>query len=175
MKRKLDLNFVQDTSGPDSRAGWLLLFIGLAMFIEFAVSYIDANNGQEKLLHQMERANIPLERSTPPKHEQFTDKEFEAAVKMYDRLAAPWEIFFTGLESIKNSNIAIRSIQPDVQTGILLLEGEAKDYPAVLTFVSQLRVTQPFSKVFLVRHEVKRDDPQHPVAFLISTHWMKAK
>jgi hypothetical protein len=67
--------------------------------------------------------------------------------------------------------VAILSIQPDMQTGLLRIEGEAKDYAAVLTMVARLRTTEPFSEVFLLRHEIKRDDPQHPVGFTMSMRW----
>lgn len=77
------------------------------------------------------------------------------------------------MESVKNSNAAILSIQPDVKTGMLQIEGEAKDYAAVLTLIAQLRITKPFSEVYLLRHEIKRDDPQHPVSFALSMHWAK--
>ena len=89
------------------------------------------------------------------------------------RLSTPWDAFFTGLESVKNSKVAILSIQPDMRSGLLQIEGEAKDYAAVLTLVAQLRETKPFSDVFLSRHEIKPDDLQHPVVFALTTRWSK--
>jgi hypothetical protein len=112
-----------------------------------------------------------------PGHEstdhQFTDNEISEARQIINRLTVPWDAFFTGLESVSKLNVAILSIQPDMQTGLLRIEGEAKDYASVLTMVARLRMTKPFSEVFLLRHEIKRDDPQHPVSFTVSMHWVK--
>lgn len=108
-----------------------------------------------------------------PSHPQYSEKDFEEAKQIINRLSMPWEAFFAGLESISSKKVAILSIEPDMKTGVLQLEGEAKDYPAVLTFISQLRTTQPFAEVFLTHHEFKRDDPQQPVAFTLSMHWVK--
>lgn len=104
---------------------------------------------------------------------QFADKDFEEARQIINRLSAPWDAFFAGLESVSTENVAILSIEPDMQTGLLRIEGEAKDYAAALTLVAQLRTTKPFSEVFLLHHEIKRDDPQHPVGFTLSLHWAK--
>lgn len=173
MKKRLDLNFLQTASQTQSFAGWLLLAAGIGMFLEFAVSYVQLHDARSVLLQQMNGTRTHSNVQAQGRYGQFAEKDFEDAEKIFGRLATPWDAFFTGLESIKNSNIAIRSIQPDVQTGILQIEGEAKDYASVLTLVAQLRVTKPFSEVFLLRHEVKRDDPQHPVLFLVSSRWIK--
>lgn len=145
------------------------------MFLEFSVSYVQLHDTRSELFQQVngarDHSNVPPQ----GRYGQFGEKDFEDAEKVFGRLATPWDAFFTGLESIRNPNIAIRSIQPDVQTGILQIEGEAKDYASVLTLIAQLRVTKPFSEVFLLRHEVKRDDPQHPVMFLVSSRWTSRK
>ena len=85
----------------------------------------------------------------------------------------PMGCVFNGIESVSKKNVAILSIEPDVQTGLLRIEGEAKDYASALTLVAKLRTTKPFSDVFLLRHEIKRDDPQHPVNFTVSMQWVK--
>jgi Tfp pilus assembly protein PilN len=69
--------------------------------------------------------------------------------------------------------VAILSIQPDMQTGLLRIEGEAKDYAAALTLVANLRETKTFSDVFLLHHEIKHNDLQHTVGFTLSMRWIK--
>lgn len=171
--RRLDLNFQKPPSRPSRTAGWLLLVTGLALLIEMGVSYDRLQNDREAMNQEIKTSHIRLDMQTNDSTYQFTDKDFEEGRQIINRLTTPWDAFFVGLESVKNSNVAILSIQPDMKTGLLQIEGEAKDYAAVLTLVAQLRVTKPFSDVFLLRHEVKRDDPQHPVTFALSTHWTK--
>lgn len=171
--RRLDLNFQKPANRPSRTAGWLLLLTGLALLAEMGVSYDRLQNDREAMNKEIRTSHIRLDTQESSSRYQFTDKDFEEGHQIVGRLSTPWDAFFVGLESIKSSDVAILSIQPDVQTGLLQIEGEAKDYAAVLTLVAQLRVTKPFSNVFLLRHEVKRDDPQHPVSFALSTHWAK--
>jgi hypothetical protein len=171
--RRLDLNFQKPPNSPSRMAGWLLLLTGLALLVELGVSYDRLQNDREAMNEEIRTSHIRLDEQEYESNYQFTDKDFEDGRQIINRLATPWDAFFVGLESIKNSNVAILSIQPDMQTGLLQIEGEAKDYAAILTLIAQLRMTKPFSEVFLLRHEIKRDDPQHPVAFALSTHWTK--
>ncbi len=125
--------------------------------------------------HDITESKLRLDEvGTGKRYSQFTHKDFAAASEIIDRLATPWDAFFTGLESVSNERVAILSMAPDMQTGLLRIEGEAKDYAAVLTLVAQLRATKPFSEVYLSSHEMKRDDADHAVKFVISTHWVKS-
>lgn len=173
--QKLDLNFQQAPDQPSKMAGWLLLLVGLALLVEMGVSYNKLLNERAKLDKEIKTSRLQLDMSRKePSHQQYSVKDFEDARQVINRLSTPWDAFFAGLESIKSQKVAILSIEPDMKTGVLRIEGEAKDFPAVLTFVSKLRTTKPFSEVFLTRHEFKRDDPQHPVVFILSMHWVKA-
>lgn len=174
-KGRLRLDFQQAVDIPRRLAGWLLLLAGLALLAEMGFSYDKLQREREvihgEILTSKLRMNIPHE---TPIVRKFSDEDFEKARQIIGRLSTPWDEFFAGLESVSNENAAILSIEPDVQTGLLRIEGEAKDYASVLTLVAQLRTTKPFSKVFLLRHEIKRDDPQHPVGFTLSLHWVKS-
>jgi Tfp pilus assembly protein PilN len=171
--RRLELNFQKSPNCPSRTAGWLLLLTGLALLIEMGVSFDRLQNDREAMNQEIKASHIRLDAPLRDSNYQFTEKEFEDAQQIVNRLVTPWDAIFVGLESIKNSNVAILSIQPDMNTGLLQIQGEAKDYAAVLTLIAQLRVTKPFSDVYLLHHEVKRDDPQHPVTFSLSTHWTK--
>lgn len=172
--RRLELNFQQPPDRPRRAAGWLLFVTGLALLIEVGVSYDRLQRDRAKMNHEIVASRLNLDTSHKESVDtHFEDKDFEVAQQILGRLATPWDAFFVGLESVDNAKVAILSMQPDLQTGLLKIEGEAKDYAAVLTLVAQLRVTKPFSEVFLSHHEIKRDDPQHPVGFTLTMHWVK--
>ncbi len=171
--RRLELNFQKQPDRPNRMAGWMLLLAGVALLIEWGISYERLQNDRDAMNQEIKTHHIHLDAYENESGYQFTEKDFEDGRQIIKRLSAPWDAVFVGLESVKNSKVAILSIQPDMKTGLLQLEGEAKDYAAVLTLIAQLRVTKPFSEVYLLRHEIKRDDPQHPVAFALSTHWTK--
>jgi hypothetical protein len=171
--RRLDLNFQLPPYHSSRTAGWLLFLTGLALLVEMGVSYDRLQNDREVISLEIQTSHVRLDTQKIDSNSHFNEEDFEAARQIILHLSAPWEAFFVGLESVKNPNVAILYIQPDMKTGLLQIEGEAKDYAAVLTLIAQLRVTKPFSEVFLLRHEVKRDDPQHPVSFVLSTRWVK--
>lgn len=172
--RRLDLNFQQRPDRPSSVAGWLLLIVGLVMLIEMGVSYSRLQREREAINNEIRTSRLIVDTSRrEASAPQFAEKDFDEARQIIKRLSSPWKEIFAGLESVNSKNVAILSIQPDMQTGLLRIEGEAKDYAAVLTLVAQLRTTKPFSDVFLSHHEIKRDDPQHPVVFTVSMRWVK--
>lgn len=171
---RLQLDFQQAVDTPRRLAGWLLLLASLALLAEMGVSYEQLQHDREAMNREIQTSRFNLDMShKEPASRQFADKDFEEARQIINRLSAPWDAFFAGLESVSTENVAILSIEPDMQTRLLRIEGEAKDYAAALTLVAQLRTTKPFSEVFLLRHEIKRDDPQHPVGFTLSLHWAK--
>ncbi|MBI5436187.1 MAG: hypothetical protein HY937_03660 [Nitrosomonadales bacterium] len=173
--RRLELNYQKPANPPRKMAGWMLLLAGLALLIEMGVSYDRLQSEREAMNREIRTSKIRMD--TPSElhiTREFTDKDFEEGRQIINRLSTPWDAFFAGLESVSNENVAILSIEPDMYTGLLRIEGEAKNYAAVLTLVAQLRMTKPFSEVFLLRHETKRDDPQHPVSFTLSLRWVKS-
>ncbi len=172
--KQLKLDYQKPVGRSRRTAGWMLLLAGLALLIEMGVSYDRLQNDREAMNREIRTSRIRMDvPSSGSVNHQFTDKEFAAARQIVSRISVPWGTFFVGLESVSNVDVGILSITPDMQTGLLRIEGEAKDYAAALTLVARLRTTKPFSEVFLLRHEIKRDDPQHPVSFTVSMRWAK--
>lgn len=172
--RRIELDFQTPVERSRRIAGGALLLIGGALLVEMGMSYVRLQHERAEIIHEVQTSKLSLDISNKePADQKFTDKDFEVARQIVDRLSTPWDSFFAGLESVSTENVAILSIQPDIQTGLLHIEGEAKDYAAVLTLVAQLRVIKPFSEVFLLHHEIKRDDPLHPVGFSLSMYWIR--
>lgn len=172
--RRLELDYQKPANPPRRTAAWVLLFAGAALLTDMGVSYDKLQNDREKMNLEIRTFRIRLDvPSRDSGNHKFSDKDFAQARQIINRLSIPWDTFFTGIESVTRQDVAILSFEPDVQTGSLQIKGEAKDYAAVLTLVARLRATKPFSEVFLLRHEIRRDDPQHPVAFTMSMRWMK--
>lgn len=171
---KIALDFQRPAYHPNRNAGWMLLAVGVALTMEMGFSYDGLQRNRAAMEQVMAAEKFSLDENGPGKNAtQFGEKDFDAARKIVNRLEMPWEAFFKGLESVSNKRVAVLSIVPDMQTGILRVTGEAKDNAALLTLITQFRATQPFSEVFLSSQQVKRDDPQHPVEFTIYMRWLK--
>jgi hypothetical protein len=92
-----------------------------------------------------------------------------------ERLGLPWDRLFAALESAASDQVALLGIQPDPKTGTVVISGDSKDYLAALSYVLNLSQTEALDRVQLVRHEVKANDPQSPVAFAVSAGWRQAR
>ena len=77
--------------------------------------------------------------------------------------------------SAASDQVALLGIQPDPKSGTVMISGDSKDYLAALSYVLNLSRTDALERVQLVRHDVKANDPQSPVAFAVSAGWSQAK
>jgi hypothetical protein len=92
-----------------------------------------------------------------------------------ERLGLPWAKLFAALEAAGSDQVALLAIEPDTKSGTVKISGDSKDYLAALGYVLTLSQNDALSHVQLVRHEVKQNDAQHPVAFSISAAWNEVK
>ncbi len=91
---------------------------------------------------------------------------------MIAQLAFPWDALFGALESSMNDDVALLAVVPDVKGGTITLNGEARDWDAMLDYVRRLGTAAAFfSDVHLVSHQVQKSDPQHPVRFVLLCTW----
>ena len=98
-------------------------------------------------------------------------QEIDQANDVIRRLSLPWNELFKAMEDSAIDKVALLSVQPDPQQRIVSLNGEAQAYADVLTYMVRLDSSGALTKVRLLNHEVKRDDPQHPVAFTVTARW----
>ena len=102
-------------------------------------------------------------------------EELAAVRETVERLGMPWSRLFGALESAASDQVALLGIEPDPKAGTVVISGDSKDYLAALSYVLNLSHAQALERVQLVRHEVKKDDPQAPVRFAVSAAWAGAK
>ncbi len=112
------------------------------------------------------RAQMPF--SAPARSTSAND--YALARDTVRRLATPWESLFQALEASQSDQVALLSIEPDVENRAVSISAEAKDYLAALTYVARLSRQDALSRVHLVRHENRRGTPR-PLAFTVSASW----
>ena len=155
------------------RLGWLLL--GLAALL--AVSAVHTKERLEGEVMALEAyakrastgagsAGQAAGNSARGGHGDITEAEEVAR-----QLATPWQSLFRSLERAYAEEVALLSVQPDVQRSSVAIVGEAKEYGDILSFVTRLKEQAPLSDVHLVGNEIKEGDPQRPIMFTISARW----
>lgn len=166
--QRLDLDFA--SHGRAHRwAGPLLLAIALGVSGDMAWRYTQLQTSVKSAEAQVARAQP--RRSGPT----FSVEEVSQARDTVNRLGLPWAKLFAALESAASDQVALLAIEPDAKSGKVLISGDSKDYLAALSYVLNLSKTPGLADVQLVRHEVKKNDPQHAVSFQVSAAWSDAK
>ena len=102
-------------------------------------------------------------------------EEVALARDAVQRLGLPWTKLFAALEAAGSDQVALLAIEPDTKSGTVKITGESKDYLAALGYVLTLSENDALSHVQLLRHEVRQNDPEHPVSFSISAAWNEVK
>ena len=166
--QRIQLDFVRRT--PRSRwAGRVLLAVALGVAGDMAFTFAQ--------LERAVKANEAVVARAQPRKPlpAVSNDELALARDTVDRLGLPWTKLFAALESAATDQVALLAIEPDTKTGTVKISGDSKDYLAALGYVLNLSQNDALSNVQLVRHEVKQNDPQRPVAFSISAAWNEVK
>lgn len=170
MLRFLDLDFQPRTC---TAAGALFLTIGVLAVAVVALDYrtvaAETESWQATLARLQESgqrrpiANLDDERQL--------QQVAQAAANVARDIQRPWEKLFAALESAKSDDIALLSLAPDAERGVVRIGGEAKRREAILAYMTRLGQGGVLRNVFLVEDQVQQQDPERPVRFLISADW----
>jgi hypothetical protein len=167
--QRIELDFFR--RAPRSRwAGRVLLACALGLAGDLAFSYV-------RLARTVKQNEAIVAHAQPkrPVAAPASAEEVALARDTVERLALPWSKLFAALEAAANDQVALLAIEPDTKSGTVKISGDSKDYLAALGYVLNLSKADALSHVQLVRHEVKQNDPQRPVAFSITAAWNEVK
>ena len=166
--QRIELDFIRRSA----RSRWaprILLAAALGLTGHMAVSYV-------QVVRQMHANQAIVARAKPHKPVVTASaEEMALAGDTVERLGLPWAKLFAALEAAGSDQVALLAIEPDTKSGTVKISGDSKDYLAALGYVLTLSQNDALSHVQLVRHEVKQNDAQHPVAFSISAAWNEVK
>jgi hypothetical protein len=100
--------------------------------------------------------------------------EVKQANQVVRQLGLPWNALFNAVESSGSNEIALLSLEPDLQKGMVKIGGEAKDFDALLNYVKELSTREAFGSVLLQNHQIQRDIAEKPVRFSLIAQWKGA-
>ena len=170
---RLELDHLRKRTRP-GRASWILLAVALAFAADVAHGYWSARSRIE--VQAVRLAGLPDSRATRgAPAAPLSQEEFAAAQDTILRLSMPWDNVFRALEAARSEDVALLSIEPDARSGAVSISGEARSYPAALTYVAWLSGEKTLRNVRLVRHELVRNDARRPVLFTVSADWKESR
>lgn len=177
MTKKLRLDF-QARRATTSPLGWGLLAAGVLLA---AGAVADHQALREEAAYWEQRAmrwesgiaRLARGSVTDGKRDDGRNLAREAAraAAAIERLGAPWGEFYRALESSADDTVALLALSPDLAGRKVVIGGEARDFPALTAYMQRLARTGVFADVQLVNHEVRRNDPENPLAFTVSALW----
>src|SRR5215469_14736907 len=168
---RVALDFVSRRS-PLTLAGGVLLALGLgaavATYFEYR-SIDDRRAGLERKLQTLTRRS-----QRDPAQELRATALGEEAARVAQDLGTPWTSLLAEFEAASRDSaeqIALLSVEPDHAKHHVRVTGESRDLPRVLAYVQRLQSSALLRHPMLESHDVKTDDPQHPVRFALTAEW----
>jgi hypothetical protein len=150
---------------------YTLAAFAIAFTADAAIHYRDLREEVEaKEVRAARRAARPAVEAGPA----LSADERTFARETLRRLTTPWNSLFRALEAVQTDNVALLTVEPDIENRTVSISGEAKDYLAALTYLARLAEQPGLSRVHLVRHET-RPGSQRPMAFQISASWKEQR
>ena len=170
----VDLDFLAGTRF--NWAGTLAIITGAAGLIFTVWTYQDLdhklNYQQMQIVKLKEQGKSLL--ATPvvqPRDTEQSIRETKQANAVILALSLPWKEFFEALEASQTSEVAVLTIEPNAQKGIVRISAEAKKLESMLAYVASLQKITMFHDVLVMSHQIQDQDPQKPIRFVIQASW----
>lgn len=167
--QRLELDFRRQRAASPW-VGRVLLAVAVAFAAEVGYSY-------RQVRQSVDASKVVLATAEPraAPARQVTPEELAVVRDTVERIGLPWDSLFRAVEAAASEEIALAGIEPDPKSGTVIISGDGKNYLAALSYVLNLSREEALTKVQLVRHEAKANDPQGPVSFSVSAAWSEAR
>lgn len=171
MMRRIDLDYGKRRPRP----GWALFGTGLIAAGAAAVVYAGlaeraAQWEQVAAKAARQGAALVAARDNPEDRRRLL-LQVEDANEVIGRLSLPWNELFQGIEDCAIDSVALLSVQPQPQQGLITLRGEARSYADVIAYMERIDSSGAFARARLLSHRVKSESLRHPVDFAIVANW----
>lgn len=172
MRQAIQLDFAGGHRGL-SLAGSLLLALGVVASIAVLFEYrviSEHRAGLELRLAALNRANAAANPGETPADPRIAVSLQQAA----QDLATPWTLLLSELERAgkdTQGQVALLGVEPDHGKHNVRVSAEARTLALALAYVQRLQSSSSLAYPMLDRHEIRADDPQHPVRFELTGEW----
>jgi Tfp pilus assembly protein PilN len=169
----IKLDYLDD--GRNIWIGIVILAVGLCGTLFMAWNYHEENlkiSQQEMLVASVKNGKaIRMDVLPSDKDANQVASEIKQANAIILELNLPWKELFSALESYNQNDVAVLSIEPDAQQGLVRINAEAKSLDSLLAYIAYLQKVSLFQDVALLNHQIQEQDPQKPVRFMLQATW----
>ncbi len=164
----LYLDFV---AGPHRApiVGASLCAIGLAVAITVGLMFDSQVNERNRLDAELNAVTAARSPKLPG-----SLKSGEDAAKIEAELSIPWSQLLTELEAAgqdSESTVSLLQVEPDPAKHVVRITAETRSLPAALSYLQRLQKSTVLRYPMLESHELKKDDPEHPVRVKLVAEW----
>jgi Tfp pilus assembly protein PilN len=163
--RRLELDYVA-RPGASRTLGVLVLALGLVAAGLLVERYRAVNLELAQIETQrslLGTQRLALRASSP----RQLDEEAKRVESVLRQLALPWGAIIESVEDASTADVALLQLQPDAQQRQLRLGAEARSQQAMLEYLQRLAAARGLAEVHIINHQVRAEDPQHPVRFTV--------
>ncbi len=150
-------------------AGALLMALGLGAMLTVGLMF-DAQITERNRLEA--EVNAATSNRTPQLPSSVHSAE--EAAKVEAELSIPWSQLLSELESAghdSESTVSLLQVEPDPGKHIVRITAEVKSLPAALAYLERLQKSKVLRFPMLESHELRKDDPEHPVRVKLAAEW----
>ena len=161
-----------DFVGAPRRArvpGILLLAVGLLTCAALGYAFQDKLAERDGLEARLNATARPHRSASPSE-----SHEAAAAAAIERQLWVPWSSLLAELESASqdvSATVSLLQVEPDPAKHIVRITAEARTLPDALAYLERLQKSSMLRYPMLDSHELRKDDPQHPIRVKLSAEW----
>jgi hypothetical protein len=169
------MNFAERDDGA-SPGRIAVLFLGAAAVALAITTYQDIQTRSAQIETEFGRIKRPAGQGgdAGPAGAARLDEAVKRANAVARELARRWDKVFAAIETVGDAEVALLAIEPDARRGIVRITAESRNKHAMLRYVTRLQDRQPLQRVLLETHEVRTEEPEKPVRFVVSGEWEEA-
>jgi hypothetical protein len=155
---------------PRARSPGIVLFAsGLLACAALAYDFQDKAAERDGLETRLSATARPHRSATPSE-----SRSAAAAVAVEKQLWVPWSSLLAELESASQdvaSTVSLLEVEPDPAKHIVRITAEARTLPDALAYLERLQKSSMLRYPMLDSHELRKDDPEHPIRIKLSAEW----
>ncbi|MBI3902531.1 MAG: PilN domain-containing protein [Nitrosomonadales bacterium] len=171
-----ELRLDYQKNAPFPWLGVCLAGVVAVALVLLAIYFVHLRNQVDALEFRLDRAasKESARKSAGPTSEAGRlnlSQEIKNANDALHHLSVPWGTLFDAVESSRGSRVTLLTLEPDFEKRQVKIGGEAKNYDAIMKYITEMQGRDIFGPVYLQHHEIRHDDPEKPVRFTLLANW----
>jgi hypothetical protein len=166
---RIALDFADATPNRAPVTGMALFGVGLLACVIVATEF-SASLGERESL-QARLGSIARPHRAPTAADT---RNAAVATTIQKQLWVPWSSLLAELETASqdvSSTVSLLEVQPDAAKHVVRITAEARTLPDALAYLERLQKSTMLRYPMLDSHELRKDDPEHPVRVKLSAEW----